>query len=50
MNFSNFQQPNPSMTDADIKYWLRKLEFPNCAREALVTIGEVIISINKVYR
>lgn len=40
MNHTTFQQTNSSMTDSDIKYYLRKLDFPACAREALVAIGK----------
>ncbi|KAF7996690.1 hypothetical protein HCN44_002336 [Aphidius gifuensis] len=35
------QPTNHSMTDADIKYYLKKLEFPNCAKEALVAIANL---------
>lgn len=41
------QSTNHSMTDADIKYYLKKLEFPICAKEALVAIGEVIELLSK---
>lgn len=43
---ATFQQTNPTMTDADIKYYLKKLEFPICAKEALVAIGKVKINNN----
>ncbi|KAK0087482.1 hypothetical protein PV325_000923 [Microctonus aethiopoides] len=41
MNHTTFQQTNSSMTDSDIKYYLRKLDFPACAREALVAIANL---------
>lgn len=43
MNYSAYPQTNSSIPDSDVKYYLRKLDFPACAKEALVSIGEVIL-------
>ncbi|KAG8042338.1 hypothetical protein G9C98_004972 [Cotesia typhae] len=41
MNYSAYPQTNSSIPDSDIKYYLRKLDFPACAKEALVAIADL---------
>ncbi|XP_034950070.1 uncharacterized protein C7orf26 homolog isoform X2 [Chelonus insularis] len=35
------KQSNSAMSDSDVKYHLRKLEFPTCAKESLVKIANI---------
>ncbi|XP_063978039.1 integrator complex subunit 15 [Diachasmimorpha longicaudata] len=42
MNYSAMQQPNHSMPEGEFNYYyLRKLDFPHCAKEALVAIAKM---------
>ncbi|XP_057328803.1 integrator complex subunit 15 [Microplitis mediator] len=41
MNYSAYPQTNSSIPDSDVKYYLRKLDFPACAKEALVSIANL---------